>query len=80
MFAAAAAVCTPRREATTPTTAVVRISFSFIVAPLDLSPWRFVVYHSERAGSRRRRFSSDIAYSERPAASRASSGSANDFR
>ena len=50
----------------TPTVAVVRISFSFMVAPLDLSPWRFVVYHSERAGSRERTFSSDIAYSESP--------------
>ena len=45
-----------------PTIAVVRISFSFMVAPLDPSPWRFVVDHSERASSRERTFSCDIAH------------------
>ena len=53
----------------TPTIAVVRISFSFMVAPLGPSPWWSVIYHSERAGSRERTFSSDIAYSDSPAVS-----------
>ena len=60
-----------------PTVAVVRMSFSFMTAPLDPSPCWFVVYHSERAGSRERTFSSDIAYSDSPAASRASPLSLN---
>ena len=60
--AGGAALETPGKAKATPTVAVVRISFSFMVAPLDPSPWRFVVYHSERAGSRERRFSSDIAH------------------
>ena len=55
--------------------AVVRIALSFITAPLDPSPWWFGVYHSERAGSREKTFSCDIAYSDSPAASRASLGS-----
>jgi hypothetical protein len=62
-----AALDTLGKAKATPTIAVVRISFSFIVAPLGASPWRFVVYHSNWAGSRERTFSSDIAYSDSPA-------------
>ena len=69
--ACAQALETPGKAKAAPTVAVVRISFSFMVAPLDPSPWRFVVYHSERGGSRERAFSCDIAYSDSPAASRA---------
>src|SRR5512132_1488080 len=54
-----AALETLGKAKATPTVAVVRISFSFMMAPLDPSPWRFVVYHSEGVGSRERRFSSD---------------------
>ena len=52
-----------------PTIAMVRISFSFMVAALDPSPWR-LAYYSGRAGSREWTFSSDIAYSDSPAALR----------
>ena len=52
-----------------PTIAVVRISFSFMRLVSAQVPGRCVVYHSERAGSRERTFSSDIDYSRRPAAS-----------
>ena len=69
--AGGAALETLGKAKAVPTIAVVRISFSFMVAPLDPRPWRFLVYHSERAGSRERRFCSDSDYSDSPAASRA---------
>ena len=51
--AGGAALETLGKVKTIPMIAMVRISFSFRVAALDESPWRFVVYYSELGGFKR---------------------------